>query len=192
MMEFKEYRGVYDSIYKQFELYLFRLFQLAKYVETFIKFTRISGPDLSKVLDPKGCDEVFVRIPPNPFIVNKNDWTLFKQLFEPFSTKDESEKSYRQLLIDIWERISEIKQWVGITKNTQFFGEPEANRRLVNEIDVFLRFPEACSSYHTLVLGKCPSDEKQKQSFIETLKQFKNFLLDREKHNTVKSYQNYC
>jgi len=188
----KEYKGLYDSLYKKWELYLIRLFQIAKYLENHIKFPKISSPVIKEILDEKGYNG-YIRIPPNPFYLKDSDAEVFDMFFGEFDIQKEDDKSMKKLFIDVWERIGIIKRFLGITRNTRYMGEPEADKRLVNEIDVYIKYPESCSPIHALILGKHPTDKSESVDFIYLMTQLQNFLLDRDPVNKgdVKSYDQY-
>ena len=178
----RNFKGRIDSLYKKWELYLIRLYQLSKYIENQIRFRRISGPDIESVLSKSGC-ETYVIIPPNPFIIRDEDEDVFFMFFDYFHSDGESEKHYRKLHREIWKRIGIIKDFLGITKNTRYIGEEQAEKRLCNEIDVYMKYPTALTPVHRIILG----DNED----IEKLEQFKRFLTDRRKIRSVISYQQY-
>lgn len=187
----KQFKGLYDSLYKKWELYLVRLFQIAKYVEDQIKFPKLSAPDMEEVLNPEGYNG-YIRIPPNPFFVKDEDNDVFFMFFDHLECRDD-DKALKRFFVEVWERIGIIKRFLGITRNTRYIGEPLADKRLVNEIDVYLKYPDSCSSLHTLILGRCPESKHEYDDFLALMRQFKNFLLDREPINSgdVKSYDHY-
>ncbi len=182
-MSIKIFDGFLDSLYKKWELYLLRLFQVAKYMENQIKFARISGPDISEVLDPKGCNTSFTRIPPNPFWIRESDKTVFLMFYDPLECINEKDKTIKVFFRGVWERIGEVKTFIGITRNTRYIGENESEKRLCNEIDIYMKFPEAVSPITRLVLGD-PEN-------IEILRSFQRLLKDRERVKGIKSYTNY-
>lgn len=179
----KIFDGYFDSLYKKWELYLYRLFQIAKYMESRIKFSRISGPDIQEVLDPKGCTTSLIRIPPNPFWIREDDKQVFLSVFDELECKSEKEKDLRDFFKAVWERIGDVKTFIGITRNTRYIGESEAEKRLCNEVDIYMKYPEAVSPITRLVLG----DNKN----IDNLKSFQRLLKDREPVKGIKSYTNY-
>jgi hypothetical protein len=103
--------------------------------------------------------------------------------YEPFQSRSMKEKDLRSLFEEVWLRIGEIKRFIGITRNTQYIGENEAEKRLVNEIDVFIKYPSAVSPITKLVLGD-PKD-------VDTLRSFQRFLKDREPVRGIISMQQY-
>lgn len=175
--------GFLDSLYKKWELYLYRLFQIAKYMENSIKFSRISGPDISEVLDPKGCTKSIVRIPPNPFWIREDDKKMFLMIYEPLECRSEKDKTLREFFLEVWIRIGEVKRFIGITRNTRYIGENNSEKRLCNEVDIYMKYPEAVSPITRLVLG----DNEN----IENLRSFQRLLKDREPVKGIKSYTNY-
>jgi len=175
--------GLIDSLYKKWELYLYRLFQIAKYMENSIKFSRISGPNMSEVLDPRGCTKSIVRIPPNPFWMREDDKKIFLMVYKPLECIGEKEKALREFFLEVWERIGEVKKFIGITRNTRYIGENDSEKRLCNEIDIYMKYPEAMLPITRLVLG----DNEN----IESLRSFQRLLKDREPVKGVKSYTNY-
>lgn len=183
MNKIKVFDGLYESLYKKWELYLFRLFQLARWVETHLRVSRISGPDIEEILDPHGCEKSVIRIPPNPFWIRDDDRRVFLMFYETLYCHSLNEKDMRQLFSEIWERIGEMKRFIGITRNTQYIGVNEAEKRLVNEVDVFIKFPSAVSPIHRLVFGNDVD--------VDTLRSFQRFLKDREPVRGILSYQQY-
>ena len=181
-MRIKIYDGFFDSLYKKWELYLFRLFKLAIYCENSIKFRRISDPPLNEILNPKGYKGEILRIPPNPFFIKKEDRKIFEMFYEPLSSESDDEKGIRKLLKNIWIRIGEIKEFLGIIKNTRYIGESNPDKRLVNEIDIYMRFPESKQALIKLMFGGIS---------IEEYKSFQRLLKDREPIKGIKSYKNY-
>lgn len=175
--------GFLDSLYKKWELYLYRLFQIAKYMENNIKFSRISGPDISEVLDPKGCTKSIIRIPPNPFWIREDDKKMFLMVYEPLECRGEKDKALREFFLEVWIRIGEVKRFIGITRNTRYIGENDSEKRLCNEVDIYMKYPEAVSPITRLVLG----DNEN----IENLRSFQRLLKDREPVRGIKSYTNY-
>jgi len=179
----KLFDGFLDSLYKKWELYLFRLFQIAKYMENRLKFSRISGPDIDVVLDPKGCSKSLVRIPPNPFWIREDDKEIFLLVFDLLECRNENDKTLRGFFKEVWLRIGDVKRFIGITRNTRYIGENESEKRLCNEIDIYMKYPEAVSPITRLTLGD--SDN------IEVLRSFQRLLKDREPVRGIKSYTNY-
>jgi len=178
----ENFKGRIDSLYKKWELYLIRLYQLSKYVENQIKFRRISGPDIENILSKSGC-ETYVVIPPNPFTIREEDEEVFLMFFDYLEAHGESDKDYRKLHEEIWERIGIIKDFLGITKNTRYIGEEQAEKRLCNEIDIYIKYPESLSPLHRIILGD--------NTDLDNLDQFKRFLTDRRRIKNVISYQQY-
>ncbi len=183
MNKIKVFDGLFDSFYKKWELYLFRLFQIARYVESRIKFSRVNEPELNEVLNPEGYENGIIRVPPIPFWLRDDDRKMFMIIYEPLEARSEKEKDMRIFFREVWERMGEVKTFVGITRNTRYIGESIADKRLCNEIDIFMKYPEACSPIYRVVLGD-PNN-------IEVLKSFQKLLKDREPVRGVKSYQQY-
>ena len=179
----KIFDGFLDSLYKKWELYLFRLFQIAKYVENRFKFSRISDLDIEEIIDPKGCSTSIIRIPPNPFWIREDDKTVFLLIFDLFECRSEKDKGLRELLREVWLRIGDVKKFVGITRNTRYIGENEAEKRLCNEVDIYMSYPDAVSPITRLVLGD--------NNNIELLTSFQRLLKDREPIRGIKSHTNY-
>jgi hypothetical protein len=179
----RNFKGRIDSLYKKWELYLIRLYQLSKYVENQIKFRRISGPEIESVLSKSGC-ETYIVIPPNPFTIREEDEDVFLMFFDYFHANGDSDKDMRKLHREIWERIGIIKDFLGITKFTRYIGEEQAEKRLCNEIDVYMKYPQSVTPLHRIILGDHTDTDK--------LYQFKRFLTDRRKIKSVVSYQQYA
>lgn len=189
----KIYRGLYDNLYKKWELYLYRLFQIAKYVEPLLSFARINAPPIDEILDPNGYDG-FVRIPPNPFILNKDDYWVFEMFMGEIEIpKKETDKTLKLLLEEVWRRINDIKTWLGMTKFTRYKGEVDSNKRLVNEINIYIKYPMHCDVIYRVMFGAPPerpigklTEDKEKiyedqcEEYTKQLKGFQNLLLDRD------------
>lgn len=189
----KKYDGLCESLYKKLELYLYRLFCLEKYVEEIVKYPVINMPRIEEVIDPKGHNGEYVRIPPNPFTMRGEDEDIFYTMFEDLYCRSENDRDIKELFIEIWKRIGEVKKFVGITRNTRYCGEAKADKRLVNEIDLYIKFPEVMPSIYAVVFGNIPEDEHQRKTYIKDLRAFQHFLKDREpvREGEVKSYQYY-
>jgi len=174
-----------NGYYKKWELYLFRLFKLADYVESILRIHRLNAPLPEEFLDPEGFEDNSVRIPPNPFLM-ENDDTWFFGFYDDlidlgFKDRD---KDNIELLREIWRRIGEVKSWVGITKGTRFVGEEREEWRLINELNWYLKYPESAPMMYRAILGN-----PEKEEVI--LKKFKNFLKDRGRIKGTKSLKYY-
>lgn len=189
----KKYKGLFDSIYKKWELYLFRLFQLERHVENLKKFMRFDAPLIEDVLDPAGFFEGDIRIPPNPFIMNDDDEKVFYLVFDDLECRGDKDKHIDQLFHSIWDRIGHVKRFLGITRNTRFCGEEQAEKRLLNELDVFLQYPEASPVIYSVIFGAVPDNDKDMDKYYAMISAFKEFLKDRDPigNGRVKSYANY-
>jgi len=172
------------ALYKKWELYLFRLFKLADYVENSLRFTRISGPEPEEYLNPNGFESDVLRIPPSPFIDRDED--VFYMFFDHLLDLNfpDNEKGSRALFLEIWDRIKIIKEFLGITIGTQYVGEQSEEKRLCNEIYWYMKYPDQASTLHRLVLG---DSKKYKQDLIA----FNRFLKDRRSIKDVKSVKVY-
>lgn len=169
-----------NAIYKRWELYLYRLFKLAEYLETTLKLYRLNAPPLEEILDPNGYDDGSIRIPPNPFI--RRDENVFLIFYDHFIDYgySEKEKDRRDLYFDVWDRLSDLKVLLGITKGTRFLGEEKEEGRLFNELSLYIDFYEDAPMIHRIVLGD-PS--KYKKDILR----FKKFLGDRRYIKGVRS-----
>jgi len=189
----KIYRGLYDNLYKKWELYLYRLFQIARYIEPMLRFARINMPPIDEVLHPEGYDG-HVRIPPNPFTLNPDDYQVFLMFMDELEIPDkENDKSLKLVLKEVWDRINGIKIWLGMTKFTRYKGEEDSNRRLINEISLYIKYPDHCDVIYRIMFDSPPEfpdgetteeDEKkydaEYDAYVGQLKGFKNLLLDRD------------
>jgi len=175
----------YNGYYKKWELYLFRLFKLASYVESVLRFLKFNAPTSEKLLIPEGYDDGSIRIPPNPFLMG-NDDEIFFMYYEDLidlGFKDSNKENIR-LLSEVWKRIKEIKVFLGITKSTRYVGEEREEWRLVNELDWYLEYSESAPMMYNVILG---DPEKEKVILIK----FKNFLRDRSRIKGIKSLKYY-
>ena len=179
---------IYNGYYKKWELYLFRLFKLADYVESMLRMHRLNAPALEDVLIPEGFESKSVRIPPNPFLMGKDD-KIFFMYYEDLidlGFKD-SNKDNMRLLRVIWKRMRDIKLFLGITKGTRYVGEEREEWRLINELDWYTEYPECAPMLYSVVLG----NPEKEYNLKETLRRFKNFLRDRSRIKGVKSLKYY-
>lgn len=175
----------YNGYYKKWELYLFRLFKLADYVESILRLHRLSAPIPDDFLDPEGYKDNSITIPPNPFLFETDD-SVFFQYYDDLTDlgfKD-SDKDYQKLLHEIWERIGGIKEFLGITKGTRYVGEEREEWRLINELNWYIKYPDSAPMMYKVVLGN-PSKEEL------ILKKFKNLLKDRGRAKGTKSLRYY-
>ena len=171
MSKLNNYEWRLNALYKKWELYLYRLFKLGQYVEESIKFPRLGGPELEELLNSEGYSSDFITIPPNPFLDKDEDvFLMFYDHFENLQFK-ENEVGFRDLLFTIWDRIKEIKAFLGITKGTRYIGEEREEWRLCNELEWFLKYPENAPMIYKLILG---TNE-------ESLLSFRKFLMDRRR-----------
>lgn len=174
-----------NAYYKKWELYLYRLFKLADYVESFLRIHRLNAPSSEEILDPNGYEDNSTRIPPNPFLMEKDDdmffWCYDDLIDLNFSDTD---KDNIKLLREIWERIKEIKTWLGITKGTRYVGEEREEWRLINELNWYMKYPDSAPMMYHAVLGDPVKEEVM-------LKKFKNFLKDRGYIKGTKSLRYY-
>ena len=175
----------YNGYYKKWELYLFRLFKLAEYIESSLRMHKINAPLLDDVLIPEGYEDDQARIPPNPFLMGNDDSTFFMYYEDLIDLKfGDSDKSSTRLLREIWKRIGEIKTFLGITKGTRYVGEEREEWRLINELDWYILYSEYAPMLYRTILGSVEKEEA-------ILKKFKNFLKDRSKVRGTKSLRYY-
>ena len=105
----------------------------------------------------------------------------------------EDDKALKRILKEVWDRINIIKVWLGMTKFTRYKGEKDSNRRLVNELDLFIKYPTHCDVIYRVVFDVPPdkpksnaSDEailkyqSEREEHINQLREFQNLLLDRD------------
>ena len=175
----------YNGFYKKWELYLFRLFKLAEYIESSLRSYKIDAPLLDDLLIPEGYENTSIRIPPNPFLMG-NDDTVFFTYYEDLIDLNftDTDKSSIKLLKEIWKRIGGIKTFLGITKGTRYVGEEREEWRLINEIDWYILYSEYAPMLYRAILGDAVKEEI-------ILKKFKNFLRDRSRIKGTKSLRYY-
>ena len=182
MSKLNSYDWRLSALYKKWELYLYRLFKLARYVEETIKYPRIGGPEIEELLQTKGYSSDLINIPPNPFLDKDDD--IFLTAYDYFADLHfkENDAGFKNLLLVIWDRIREIKALVGITKGTRYIGEEREEWRLCNELEWYLKYPESAPMIYRLVLG---TNE-------ESILSFRKFLMDRRRIKRpipISSYQ---
>lgn len=175
----------YNGYYKKWELYLFRLFKLADYVESILRIHRLNAPIPDDFLDPEGFKDNKIRIPPNPFLFGSDDLFFF-QFYDDLSELhySDTDKDYKKLLHEIWNRINKIKAFLGITKGTRYVGEEREEWRLINELNWYIKYPDSAPLVYRVILGDPIKDE-------DVLKKFKNFLKDRSRIKGTKSLKYY-
>lgn len=178
----KFYRGMLDALYTKWELYLYRLFKLAKFVQTEIDIPRISGPSYKAIIKPDGFENENFTIPPNPFTLREEDYDVFLLFYEPFSMIKENIDALRYLQREIWNRIYDIKEFLGITANTRFLGKPRAENRLVNQLDIYLLYPEKFPAFWHIIFDNDPE---------YLLRAFQHFLKDRSRRRGVININKY-
>jgi len=149
-------------------------------------------PPIEEILDPDGYDG-FVRIPPNPFILNEEDYWVFEMFMDDIEIPEkETDKALKQVLEEVWRRINNIKIWLGMTKFTRYKGEKDSSRRLVNEINIFIKYPRHCDVIYRVMFDTPPErpakfDEASDRiydgqclDYANRLREFQNLLLDRD------------
>ena len=184
-MRSKKAEWIFNGYYKKWELYLFRLFKLADYVEEIRRFNRLNAPVIEDLLTPEGFEKDQIRIPPNPFLMGNDDEIFFMYYEDLIDLRfSDTNKDSLRLLNEIWKRIGEIKTFLGITKGTRYVGEEREEWRLINEIDWYIEYSEYAPMMYAVILG---DPEKEKVM----LKKFKNFLRDRGKVKGIKSLRYY-
>jgi len=175
----------YNGYYKKWELYLFRLFKLADYVESSLRLHKLNAPLLEDILIPEGYEDLLVRIPPNPFLMGNDDEIFFMYYEDLIDLAfHDTDKETIKLLNEIWKRIGEIKTFLGITKGTRFIGEEREEWRLINEVDWYILYSENAPMIYRAVLGDAEEEEV-------IIKKFKNFLKDRSRIKGTKSLRYY-
>jgi len=184
-LKINESEWFYNSLYKKWELYLFRLFKLADYIEGIQRIHRLNAPMLDDLLTPEGFENEQIRIPPNPFLMGKDDEIFFMFYQDLIDLRfSDTNKDNIRLLNEIWKRMGEIKKFLGITKGTRYVGEEREEWRLINELDWYIEYPEHAPMIYSIILG-----DTQKEKVM--LKKFKNFLRDRSKSQGIKSLKYY-
>ncbi len=175
----------YNGYYKKWELYLYRLFKLANYVESTLKIPKLNAPSSEEFLTPEGYEDNSIRIPPNPFLMG-NDDEIFFMYYEDLidlNFKDNNKSSIK-LLREIWKRMGEVKTFLGITKGTRYVGEEREEWRLINELNWYIEYPEFAPMMYRVILGSVEKEET-------ILNKFKNFLRDRSRVKGIKSLKYY-
>ncbi len=175
----------YNGYYKKWELYLFRLFKLADYVESILRLHRLNAPIPEDFLDPEGFEDDGIIIPPNSFLFETDDLVFF-QYYEDLSDFEykDTDKDLKKLLYEIWERINGIKIFLGITKGTRYIGEEREEWRLINELNWYIKYPDSAPLIYRVILGDPIKEEK-------ILRKFKNFLKDRGRIKGTRSLRYY-
>ncbi len=183
MNRIQEWR--YNGYYKKWELYLFRLFKLADYVESILRLHRLNAPEPKAFLEPEGYKDGSVIIPPNPFLFETDDLVFF-QYYDDLSDfgYNDTDKDYKKLLREIWDRIAGIKRFLGITKGTRYIGEEREEWRLINELNWYIKYPDSAPMIYRVILG----DPIKSESMIN---KFKNLLKDRGRIRGTKSLKFY-
>ena len=183
MNRIQEWR--YNGYYKKWELYLFRMFKLAEYVESMLRFHKLDAPIPDEFLDPEGFKDNSTIIPPNPFLFETDDMVFF-QYYEDLSDLNykDTDKDYKKLLNEIWERINGIKEFLGITKGTRYVGEEREEWRLINELNWYIKYPDSAPMMYKVILGDPIKEES-------VLRKFKNLLKDRGRIKGTKSLKYY-
>jgi len=176
---------LFTGYYKKWELYLFRLFKLADYIESSLRSYKINTPQLEDVLTPAGYEDDSIIIPPNPFLMGNDDEIFFMYYKDLIDLNfGDTNKGSIELLRIIWKRIGEIKTFLGITKGTRYIGEEREEWRLINELDWYITYPESAPMMYHAILG---DPEKEKVILLK----FKNFLRDRNRIKGIKSLKYY-
>lgn len=176
------YKGFYKNVYDKFELYLFRLFRIAQYCENNLNFTLKGDPEIREALDGEyGCKKGFTKIPPNPFLFREEDKNIFNMFFDRLECESNNNRDIRQLLREVWHRINIIKKMLGMTKYSRFRGKKKQEERLLNKIDLYIRFPESFNNLYHIILG---DDE-------EVLRVFQYFLKDVSPNTGIKLTSKY-
>ena len=175
----------YNGYYKKWELYLYRLFKLANYIESTLRSYKLNTPLLEEILTPAGYEDDQIRIPSNPFLMG-NDDEIFFMFYEDLVDLNfrDTNAGNRELLREIWKRTGEIKTFLGITKNTRYVGEEREEWRLINELEWYMIYSESAPMMYHVILG---DPEKEKAVLLK----FKNFLKDRSRIRGTKSLKYY-
>jgi len=181
LSKLNHYEWRLNALYKKWELYLYRLFKLAQYVEETIKYPRLGGPEIEELLAENGYTSELITIPPNPFIDKDED--IFIMFYDYLSDLQfrENDAGFRDLLFTIWHQIGDIKTFLGITKGTRYIGEEREEWRLCNELEWYLKYPENAPMIYKLILG---TNE-------DSLLSFRRFLMDRRRISKPISIKNY-
>lgn len=171
-----------NHLYKCFELYYWRLFNISRILENRVKGKVIGEPDeILDIFEAKGYVSQYIFIPANAFIFNTQDLHLFKIVYpEEFFLRDDSEKAIRKTFREVWKRINETRNWLGITKQTRFVGEKHPEYRLVNQLELFIKNEK---DY------KPPREIKDYifNSSIQVIQKFIDFSKDRNNYRDVRA-----
>jgi len=113
------------ELYRKLEIILFRYFKIAEFLESCVKIYIKTKDSISTILHPRGYDNSYTRgmerfnetiyIPFNPFYLIESEKQIFLQMFpNKFWKIENKDKEIRNTLLEIWNRIYEIKCWLGI------------------------------------------------------------------------------
>lgn len=127
------------EMYRKIEVVLFRYFKIAEFLENSLRMKIKTKDDIKTILSPKGYVKGSINIPYNPFYTNEDEKQVFLKMFpDEFWNIEDNEKERRQALGIIWERIHEIKWWIGVTEGTRYCGIKKESR-LVYILETYLR-----------------------------------------------------
>lgn len=175
------FKGKINSLYKKWELYLFRLFKIAKFCEKELHIMRINMPEYNEILDPEGYDGDFGKIPPNPFFFREDDKEFFLSFYSTLSVRNDTSDELKYIQHEVWRRMGEIKNFLGMTINTRFVGEAFVEKRLCEEIDLFVRHQDYFP-LHKIMFSNIDAEE---------IRAFQKFLRDKRRIDGVYSVEQY-
>lgn len=123
------------EMYRKIEAVAFRYFKMAEFLEKCLRFVVKTKDPLSVILKPEGYDNSSERkidgkmfnesiyIPFNPFYLDEEEKRIWRQIYpEDFSEVTNDRESLKKALQIVWDRINEIKWWLGITIDTRYCG----------------------------------------------------------------------
>lgn len=127
------------EMYRKLEVVLFRYFKIVEFLENSLRMKIKTKEKIEAVLSPKGYMKDTINIPYNPFYTNEEERKMFLRIFpKEFWKINDTDKERRQALHEIWNRIHEIKWWIGVTEGTRYCGIKKESR-LVFLLETFLR-----------------------------------------------------
>ena len=112
----------------------FRYFRMAEFLEICLKTNLKLKDDIGVILNPKGYRKLSflednkyfkgsIHIPHNPFYNTTDDKGLWRTIYpQDFTWVTSDRNDIKKAYKEVWKRISEIKWWLGITKDTLYCG----------------------------------------------------------------------
>ena len=140
------------EMYRKLEVVMFRYFKIIEFLEFTLRIPIKMKDSYEIILHPKGFDNCTNRllqdnlddgniyIPFNPFYITKEEEKVFLKIFpEKFwEWKTETNNHRRIILEESWNRIHEIKWWLGVTIDTRYCGI-RMDSRLTTALENYLK-----------------------------------------------------